>query len=582
MPFHFKFGPKAPPFAAATLLASALLSCNTEPTIYITLSGWPQSAVRLRVATQLDGQLGTALFVEGGRSRFSIHLPPTSDGNVKIEATALDRAGCDVAVGSFTVPVPHGLRQWTEQTLALSDLPSAKCPPSCTTDGWCMPNPLPQSNDLLSVWGTNRNRAWALGNNGTALRWDGSSWMQEALAASALSRFLDGVWGQSAGTVWVVGADGAMLQYDGSQWTLATSGTANSLYGIWGSASNDIWAVGNGGTTIHWDGSQWKTTLSVTSSPLTAIWGTTSADIWAVGSQGVIVHWEGSQWKSVPSSTAADLRGIWGTGPRDIWAVGNNGTILHWDGYQWDRISLGITTSLYGVWGSGPSDIWAIGDTGVILHSDGAQWVSVISGTTNHLRGIWGSSASEVWGVGFQGTMLQWTGTDKLFDGQSCSLPEQCRSNLCSGSLCGGGPRGPTIGDACATPAAGTVSKNLTPLHCIQTVGQGSASSLTWRRQDRLAIICTNYAGRVVVNDGNGSVPVGVSASNIAINTYQLVELGQPGQAQRIRFPDASSTSQVNSCQVTYRGQNTSMPYIGIQLTGMDSPPNTSAALPGN
>src|SRR5438309_12107938 len=86
----------------------------------------------------------------------------------------------------------------------------------CSSDGWCWSNPLPQGNPLWSVWGSASTDVWAVGEGGTILHWDGSTW--------------SGV----------------------------SSATRNILYGGWGTASADVWAVGAGGTILRWDGRSWS------------------------------------------------------------------------------------------------------------------------------------------------------------------------------------------------------------------------------------------------------------------------------------------------------------------------------------
>jgi hypothetical protein len=62
---------------------------------------------------------------------------------------------------------------------------------------------------------------------------------------------LDGVWGSSGSDVFAVGEDGTILHYDGSSWSSMSSGTGEWLYGVWGSSGSDVFAVGDSGTILH-------------------------------------------------------------------------------------------------------------------------------------------------------------------------------------------------------------------------------------------------------------------------------------------------------------------------------------------
>ena len=81
----------------------------------------------------------------------------------------------------------------------------------CSVDGWCWENPLPQGNTLTGVWGTSASNAWAVGQAGTILKWNGSAW---AAQPSGTTQDLNGIWGVDANNVWAVGAGGIILKGD--------------------------------------------------------------------------------------------------------------------------------------------------------------------------------------------------------------------------------------------------------------------------------------------------------------------------------------------------------------------------------
>ena len=72
-----------------------------------------------------------------------------------------------------------------------------------TGDGtWVWQNPLPQGNSLNDAWGTDANNVWAVGWNGTILKWNGSVWSPQS---SGTTDILHSVWGTDANNVWAVG-----------------------------------------------------------------------------------------------------------------------------------------------------------------------------------------------------------------------------------------------------------------------------------------------------------------------------------------------------------------------------------------
>ena len=68
---------------------------------------------------------------------------------------------------------------------------------------------------------------------------------------SGTSEHLHGVWGTSSSDVYAVGEDGTILRYDGAAWSESVSGTYPDLFGIWGSSSGDVYVVGDSGTIVR-------------------------------------------------------------------------------------------------------------------------------------------------------------------------------------------------------------------------------------------------------------------------------------------------------------------------------------------
>lgn len=51
--------------------------------------------------------------------------------------------------------------------------------------------------------------------------------------------------------VFAVGDDGTILRYDGSAWSVMERVTTERLWDVWGSTPDDVWAVGEHGTILH-------------------------------------------------------------------------------------------------------------------------------------------------------------------------------------------------------------------------------------------------------------------------------------------------------------------------------------------
>ena len=274
-----------------------------------------------------------------------------------------------------------------------------------STIAW--PIPAWTAGGLNAVWGSGPGDAWAVGDGGGIAHLSGTTWSP---VISGTTQKLRGVWGNDSADVWAVGDNGTILRWDGQAWSAVTGGTTNYLYGIWGNAPTDVWAVGgdpgaNGanwtGTILHFDGNSWSAaSIPATPGHFNAAWGSGADDVWAVGSGGAVLHWNGSSWSSIESGTTNELYGIWVSGPSDVWVAANT-SALHWDGQSWSPATIPAGLSgIRAVWGSGANDVWTMSNS-FVLHWDGRAWIEASSvGASVIVNGIWGSGPNDVWGVG--------------------------------------------------------------------------------------------------------------------------------------------------------------------------------------
>lgn len=250
---------------------------------------------------------------------------------------------------------------------------------------------------------------WVVGEGGTILTWNGSTWRS---VTSPTSSDLLGIWGPSADTAWAVGAGGTIIRWASGSWTHVASGSTATLRGIWGTSASNAWAVGDSGTILRWNGSTWASVTSGTTATLTGVWGTSANDIWAIASNGTILRWTGTSWGSVTSGTSNYLYGIWANSTSNGWTVGNGCTIRRWNGSSWTSTTCEVAAFLFSIWGSASNDIWIVGSSGTILRWNGSTWTPATSGTSSSLLRVRGTSSSNAWAVGNDGTILRWNGTD--------------------------------------------------------------------------------------------------------------------------------------------------------------------------
>lgn len=286
--------------------------------------------------------------------------------------------------------------------------------------------PAPISANLRGVWANSACDVWAVGENGTTIHWDGTSW---ANRTSATNLTLTRLWAPDAQTLWAIGADGsgnaASYRWNGTTWVKDGPGvTAESLNGIWGTGPTDIWTVSgtfsltSTGRIFHYNGTSWSLTptdYSGTLPGLFGVWGRSSTDVWAVGGNGVILHWTGTgTWTTVRMQAFQAFRDVWGGSMGPIWAAGSvgfppsNRLLFKWDGSTWSDATTGPTSnSYYAVWGTAPDDAWTVGASGAVIHWNGTSWSEVAGGTTSTLFGAGGDGAKHLFFVGDSGTILR-------------------------------------------------------------------------------------------------------------------------------------------------------------------------------
>jgi len=310
------------------------------------------------------------------------------------------------------------------------------------TSAWSRNGPyadIPDVN-LNSVFMVSATDGWAVGENGTIARWDGTKWFLWTQANATALRWNHASWSDKSvllpiGTNqlnsvsmlsyadgWAVGNPGgaapqrpSFVRWSGSAWTAYDSSglninrRLNSVYCVAGVAGNECWAVGNAGAAaseqpliLWWDGSSWtrrNSGLGINQN-LNSVYCVASNDCWAVGQPGggaterpLILWWDGTIWQTKNSSLNINLalNSIHCTATDNCWAVGNpDGSgefILRWNGSAWSRFptSLGIPdVNINSVYCASASDCWAVGNrTGAItngwvfLRWNGSTWSQV-------------------------------------------------------------------------------------------------------------------------------------------------------------------------------------------------------------
>jgi photosystem II stability/assembly factor-like uncharacterized protein len=268
---------------------------------------------------------------------------------------------------------------------------------------------------LRDVHMVSETDGWAVGNNATLLRYDGTSWAPFPITTQEPGEWLvdvhmlgpnDGFilgWGSSTG-------GGNVYRWNGTQWNFvyATDRDPNRVDAV---APNDVWVAGLG-RIYHWNGNNW--TVSFTESRgrnIFAIQMVTANEGWAVGANQFMAHYLNGTWTVLDPSPAPQTLYdcFFRDGVRDDgWAVGIalDNYVLHYDGVNWTW-QFTPTFQLHRIFMLASNDGWAIGPN-TIAHYDGTDFTPVNNPAPSwlSLNGIFMRTPTDGWIVGEEGVML--------------------------------------------------------------------------------------------------------------------------------------------------------------------------------
>lgn len=224
---------------------------------------------------------------------------------------------------------------------------------------------------------------------------------------------LNDVWMASATLAYAVGDGGTALRFDGTTWTPVDLGTAENLNAVWGTGPDDVWVVGASGTVIHFDGSAWSPVdIGAGTLPLNDVWTAGPGQIvYVAGSRG-IWRFENGSWirQSVKvSNTQAttnplfNMSAIRGSDNYIVTTANsrfglNEGLFVNFD---WVGLS---TFDHNAVWVYDDTFMLAVGETSRLMDGgdpegrSSADWQDYATGVVGNA--VWGTSPSSIWVAG--------------------------------------------------------------------------------------------------------------------------------------------------------------------------------------
>lgn len=327
-----------------------------------------------------------------------------------------------------------------------------------TAAGWVWEGSYPQNAHLNAISGSSRDHAWAVGDGGVAVHWNGDRWTPYR---TGVRQRLNDVWVESEERAYAVGDQGTVLVSSGTDWVGLESGLADDLRQIWGTDGGTIYALGSG--LYRRDGLVW---VAIGDAPtgITAAAETPGEDLWVATrteDEGVprlgLWHRGRDGWSErpvpVPLSSAslpADRithvfvtdsevmisgpyvqpvyqhpqffvgelgDGEWSFDVFDgerpsMWAESCSSWVVdgsplsgrfhtRGSGPDWRESTIDFNLNgLNALWGPDANHVWAVGEGGSIARWDGERWTRESSETTSHDFSAVASADGRVWAGG--------------------------------------------------------------------------------------------------------------------------------------------------------------------------------------
>ena len=223
----------------------------------------------------------------------------------------------------------------------------------------------------------------AVGERGKIIHFAGDLYEAKVMG-SPTTAHLNAVYVVSERCAWAVGEQGAVLRWDGTAWaTVAMGAKDDELFAVWTCRETDgrdsIWIGGRDTLMVYCTATGAQGTLMRTDAILLGIWGSGPDDIWFLCKGRLVLHWNGTGCASyqLPGDEDDEYCAIGGSGPQDpIWVVGVGGIMACGDGEGWEVIDSGTEATLLGVSVAGPDDVWVTTNGGQLRHYDGIGWTT--------------------------------------------------------------------------------------------------------------------------------------------------------------------------------------------------------------
>jgi len=261
----------------------------------------------------------------------------------------------------------------------------------------------PNANCLFPVSETD---VWAVGDE--IWHYNGSSWLKD-LKPSGIGK-LNAIFFSSATDGWAVGENGTVIRYNGGSWAKVTSPsfTTSPYLDVVANGNSDVWISGYK-VLYHYDGNGW-TNSSINGSYFYDMDLLSGSEIWACANG--IWKYNGAGWANIAGTGLLFGRSISVVNKNEVWVTedGSSGTSI----YRYDGNSFLEDTTVYNNNYTTISAINMISSldgwvgNNSFYHYNGKSWKMFTNPASGSINCIRMTSSKTGWAVSSKGEILRY------------------------------------------------------------------------------------------------------------------------------------------------------------------------------
>ncbi|MGQ9705637.1 MAG: YCF48-related protein [bacterium] len=272
-----------------------------------------------------------------------------------------------------------------------------------TTDIW---------RDLYGVWGESMECIWAVGEWGCIykLNVDDKGNVNYTEPDSPTNSTLHSISFINPNDGFACGDNGTIIKYDGSSWVQVNSSTYSNLYSIYYLSKNLAFAVGDDGTIVKYDGTKWSKIDGITQENLNNVSVINEKLAFACGDHGIVLKYDGENWASIDTGIpiSIDLLDVEITNVDSAYICGTGGALFVWNGTDWAQIMTGTTDDITALSFHYPSTGWAVTSNGYILLIEYDTTQLITAPKIVVLNDVHSCGEYDAWAVGNMGIILRY------------------------------------------------------------------------------------------------------------------------------------------------------------------------------